>query len=40
MRKVREVLRLHHVAGWDGVLPKTVLGDGVGAFLSMPAQPR
>ena len=25
---------------WNGVLPQTVLGEGVGAFLSMPAQPR
>ena len=23
---------------WDGELPQTVLGEGVGAFLSMPAQ--
>ena len=25
---------------WDGVLPRTVLSEGVGAFLSMPSQPK
>ena len=36
--KSPEYVELVRAKRWDGVLPRTVLGEGVGALLSMPAE--